>query len=76
MWGEVSVLQTEWRRVGNLRALRFVCIYQDADGPIVCNDLFVANGNTMYNVVFRAPQGDYATVRAAIGNSLASVQVK
>ncbi len=76
LWGEVSVLQTEWRRVGNLRALRFVCIYQDADGPIVCNDLFVANGNTMYNVLFRTPQGDYATVRAAIGNSLASVQVK
>lgn len=76
LWGKVAVMQTEWRRVGNLRALRFVCVYQDADGPIVCDDLFVANGNTMYNVLFRAPQGEYSTMRAAIGNSLASVQVK
>jgi hypothetical protein len=76
LWGEVSVLQTEWRHVGDLRALRFVSVYQDADGPIVTDDLFVAHGNTMYNVLFRAPQAEYAALHTAIGNSLASVRVE
>lgn len=76
LWGAVSVLRTEWRRIGNLRALRFVSVYQDADGPIVTDDLFVANGSTMYNVLFRAPLAEYAALRAAIANSFASARVE